>query len=146
MNITISLDGSAVVLRIEPPADGIPVRIMGITAENSLTPSPPETQPPGRSWLQSRPVRLLALAGVLFAFIQVGMVISGSSRSALEPRVAQAKAAQIPAKVTKTRDAVPPEVAIADALAGQPQLIGSTGAPKIAPGSAQAQSRFGLDP
>lgn len=146
MNLSISHDGAAIVLRIELPAGDDPILIDGLTPRNSAMPRASIARQTGRSWLQSRPVRLLALGAVLLAFVQVGMVLSGPSRSAVAPELAVVVPAQTPAKGTKSVGAVPPEVAIADALASQPRMIGSTTPPAVKPGSATAQSRFGLDP
>ncbi len=159
MNITISHDGGAIILRIEPLAGDPPVTIAGLASLGSADTAGPtlHTSTVSRfssSWWQSRPVRLLALGVVLVAFIQVGMVVSGASRSAVQPPVAMAPMSlsggassggkQRPA-TTKHR-IVPPVAAIDDALADGAKPIGTVHQPTIAPGTAAAQARFGLDP
>lgn len=159
MNITISHDGGAIILRIEPLAGDPPVTIAGLASLGRADTAGPTlpTSTVSRfssSWWQSRPVRLLALGVVLVAFIQVGMVVSGASRSAVQPPVAMAPMSlsggassggkQRPA-TTKHR-IVPPVAAIDDALADGTKPIGKVHQPTIAAGSAAAQARFGLDP
>lgn len=159
MNITISHDdGGAIILRIEPLAGDPPVTIAGLaslgSADTARPTLPTSTVSRSSSWWQSRPVRLLALGIVLVAFIQVGMVVSGASRSAVPPPVAMAPMSlsggassggkQRPA-TTKHR-IVPPVAAIDDALADGMKPIGTVHQPTIPAGSAAAQARFGLDP
>lgn len=163
MNITISHDGGAIILRIEPLAGDPPVTIAGLASLGSADTTGPtlHTSPVSRfssssssSWWQSRPVRLLTLGVVLVAFIQVGMVVSGASRTAVQPPVAMApmslsggassRGKQRPA--TAKHRIVPPVAAIDDALADGAKPIGTVHQPTIAPGSAAAQARFGLDP
>lgn len=159
MNITISHDGGAIILRIEPLAGDRPVTIAGLASLGSADTVGPtlHTSPVPRFssyWWQSRPVRLLALGVVLVAFIQVGMVVSGASRSAVQPPVAMAPMSlsggassggnQRPA--TRKYRIVPPVAAIDDALADGAKPIGTVHQPTIAPGTAAAQARFGLDP
>lgn len=159
MNITISHDGGAIILRIEPLAGDPPVTIAGLaslgSADTARSTLPTSTVSRfSSSWWQSRPVRLLALGVVLVAFIQVGMVVSGASRSAVHPPVTMAPMSlsggassggkQRPA-TTKHR-IVPPVAAIDNALADGTKPIGTVHQPTIAAGSAAAQARFGLDP
>ncbi|HQT86845.1 hypothetical protein [Acidiphilium rubrum] len=159
MNITISHDGGAIILRIEPLAGDPPVTIAGLASLGSADTARPtlHTSTVSRfssSWWQSRPVRLLTLGVVLVAFIQVGMVVSGASRTAVQLPVAMAPMSlsggassggkQRPA-TTKHR-IVPPVAAIDDALADGAKPIGTVHQPTIAAGSAAAQARFGLDP
>jgi hypothetical protein len=161
MNITISHDGGAIILRIEPLAGDPPVTIAGLASLGSADTTGPtlHTSTVSRfssssSWWQSRPVRLLALGVVLVAFIQVGMVVSGASRTAVQPPVAMAPMSlsggassggkQRPA--TAKHRIVPPVAAIDDALADGAKPIGTVHQPTIAPGTAAAQVRFGLDP
>lgn len=159
MNITISHDGGAIILRIEPLAGDPPVTIAGLASLGSADTTGPtlHTSPVSRfssSWWQSRPVRLLTLGVVLVAFIQVGMVVSGASRTAVQPPVAMApmslsggassRGKQRPA--TAKHRIVPPVAAIDDALADGAKPIGTVHQPTIAAGSTAAQARFGLDP
>lgn len=146
MNITISHDGAAIVLRIEPEIRDAPIQIDGLIPQGT-GPSPVRAdRSPGRSWLQSRPVRLLGLGVILVAFIQIGMVMSAVSRTAVAPKVATASAPPSQGVASSKGRPIPPEVAIADALAGKPRLIGSAAPPSVKPGSAKAQTRFGLNP
>ncbi|HQT86839.1 hypothetical protein [Acidiphilium rubrum] len=164
MNITISHDGGAIILRIEPLAGDPPVTIAGLASLGSADTAGPtlhtstvsqfSSSSSSSSWWQSRPVRLLALGVVLVAFIQVGMVVSGASRTAVQPPVAMAPMSlsggassggkRRPA-TTKHR-IVLPVAAIDDALADGAKPIGTVHQPTIAPGTAAAQARFGLDP
>jgi hypothetical protein len=99
-------------------------------------------------------VRLLTLGVVLVAFIQVGMVVSGASRTAVQPPVAMApmslsggaSSGGKQTSATAKHRIVPPVAVIDDALADGAKPIGTVHQPTIAPGSAAAQARFGLDP
>jgi hypothetical protein len=141
MNITISHDGSAVILRIEPGDDGAPITIGGMVPGSVVGSSTPTTlvdAAPRRSRLQSRPIRLLALGAVLLVFIQVGMVISGSSRTAIQPRNDTTPISMFTPHAKTKRTAT---------HAIEPPHLDATGSPPaIKPGSAQAQRQFGLDP
>ncbi len=166
MNITISHDGGAIVLRIEPAAGDPPVAIGGLAIPGHAgATGAGGTRPASvrRSWLDNRPVRLLALGAVLVAFIQIGMVVSGASGTAVQLPVAMApmslsggtssggtpsggpsSGGSLGAKAGHR--AVPPAVAIGDALADGSRSIGKVRQPTIASGTAAAQARFGLDP
>ncbi|MGC9272241.1 hypothetical protein [Acidiphilium sp.] len=152
MNITISQDGGAIILRIEPDAGDPPVTIGGLAMREGSGAGGTASTPAAisrRSWGNSRPVRLLVLGVVLVGFIQVGMVVSGVSRSPVQPNVAMAPMSLSGGTSSGTKvghQAVPPVTAIDDALTDGAKPIGTGHRPAIAPGSAAAQARFGLDP
>lgn len=152
MNIAISHDGGAVILRIEPHAGDPPVTIGGLAMSESSGAGDMSIPPPTisrRSWGNSRPVRMVVLGIVLVGFIQVGMVVSEASRSRVQSNVAMAPMSLSGGTSSGTKAghrAVPPVTAVDDALDDGSKPIGTVHRPTIAPGSAAAQARFGLDP